>query len=438
MRLTTTVRVLVLSSVTLSATFAALPTNASPHDFGSPGSVESRCDHSPPSANSTQSERLSQPTSPDDRRPLGDAIGEGVNQAIRSVEPMTETGRPSSGLPYGLSVGIIGILGSPGSGYKVMFDESVTDQKSYNAAVAKHVPQAGMQMLGTERSCRSAKQIAAAWTELGKREWSSDAKKTTFTADLDVATEQIVVEYDADGTSAEALAGLSRIDPDVVRLKPGKNQRMDRLNDTATGGHWGGARIASTLKYCTAGFSVVRRAINARASVTAGHCGVNGTYWRSGSNYYGTTNGRVNYPDYDQALLTGSSYGPKIWTYGAGDSAETRTVSGAADPAVGQLVCQSGSFSNSICGIRVDSLSAKYCDPDGCTTYVIRGTKSGETVIRGGDSGGPIYTKPGSTTATIRGMAFAGGNCVSARCTTIYAERYDSIAGHLNIYALTG
>ncbi|MFC0627880.1 hypothetical protein [Kribbella deserti] len=404
----------------------------------SPGSVAARCDHAAPTANTAQSERLNQPTSSTDKRPLGDAIGEGINKAIRSVEPMTATGRPASGLPYGLSVGIIGVLGSPGSGYKVMVDDSVAGASEYGAAAAKHVPREGLSMHGVERSCRSAKQIAAAWTKLSKRDWSAEAKKITFTADLDAATEQIVVEYDPTEASPATAAALIGIDPEIVRLKPGRPERMDRLNDTANGGHWGGARIASALKYCTAGFSVVRRAINARASVTAGHCGANGTYWRSGSNYYGTTNGRVNYPDYDQALLTGSSYGPKIWTYGAGDTAQTRTVSSAADPAVGQLICQSGSFSNSICGIRVDSLSAKYCDPDGCTTYVIRGTKSGETVIRGGDSGGPVYTKPGSTTATIRGMAFAGGNCASSRCTTIYAERYDSIAGHLNVYALTG
>ena len=33
-----------------------------------------------------------------------------------------------------------------------------------------------------------------------------------------------------------------------------------------------------------------------------------------------------------RALVTGSSYGPKIWTDGPGDTPNTRTVTGGADP----------------------------------------------------------------------------------------------------------
>ena len=160
--------------------------------------------------------------------------------------------------------------------------------------------------------------------------------------------------------------------------------------------------------------------------------------WKSGTNYYGTTTIRTNYPDYDQSLVTGSSYGPKIWTDGPGDTPNTRTVTGGADPGVGTVVCQSGSFSTSLCGITVRSTSAKYCDTEGCTTYVIRATRGGQIAIIGGDSGGPVYTRPGSSTATIRGITFAGAGCASSRCTTLYAERYASIAGHLGVYALTG
>jgi hypothetical protein len=136
--------------------------------------------------------------------------------------------------------------------------------------------------------------------------------------------------------------------------------------------------------------------------------------------------------------VTGSSYGPKIWTDGPGDTPTTRTVTGGADPGVGTVVCQSGSFSTSLCGITVQSTSAKYCDSEGCTTYVIRATRGGQVAIIGGDSGGPVYTRPGSSTATIRGITFAGAGCAASRCTTLYAERYASIAGHLGVYALTG
>jgi hypothetical protein len=352
------------------------------------------------------------------------------------MEPLDATGRPTSGLPYGLSQGVIGVVGSASTGYKVVVDSSVLDSRRYEAAMARNVPAAGKQMVGIERSCRSAREIADAWNSVGARSWSTDASRTKFAADLDPVSEDIVVEYDKATTSAASLDGLRAMSG--VQLVESSLARASRLNDTPKGGHWGGARITSALKNCTAGFSVVRRSNGQRGSVTAGHCGGVGTLWKSGSNYYGTTSVRTNYPDYDQALLTGSAYGPKMWTDGPGDAANTRTVKGGGDPGVGTVVCQSGSFSTSLCGITVRSTSAKYCDTDGCTTYVIRATRGGQIAIIGGDSGGPLYTRPSSTTATIRGIMFAGAGCASSRCTTLYAERYASITGHLGVTALTG
>ncbi|NEA37297.1 hypothetical protein G3I17_37500 [Streptomyces sp. SID13031] len=358
-----------------------------------------------------------------------------MTTAVRTIEALDATGRPTSGLPYGLSQGIVGVLGSPQTGYKVVVDDSVVDEKKYQAAVSKNVPAAGLKMLGLERSCRSARSIADAWNRVGARSWT-DAAKTTYSADLDPASEDVVVEYDKATTSDASVEALESLDG--VRASAGSLQRTSRVNDTPTGGHWGGAMIKSASKYCTAGFSVVRRSDGRRGAVTAGHCGGVGTVWNSGTNYYGTTTGRTNYPDYDQSLLTGSSYGSKIWTDGPGDSLDTRTVKAAGDPSLGSFICQSGYKSLSMCGLTVKSLSAKYCDTDGCTTYVIRATRGNAIAIRGGDSGGPMYTTSSSGGATIRGLAFAGGGCTASNCTTLYAERYASIAGHLGVTAITG
>jgi len=393
------------------------------------------CSHAGPSISAAAAKRLSQPTSTKDPRPLGETMGEGLGIAVRSLEPLDATGRPKSGLPFGLSQGVIGVIGSASTGYKVVVDSTVLNQKKYQAALAKNVPAAGKQLVGLERSCRSAKAIADAWNTVGARAWSDDAKRTTFGADLDPVTENILVEYDEASTSSESAAGLRGLSG--VQVVAGGLERTSRLSDTPKGGHWGGARISSSSKNCSAGFSVVRRSDGKRGSVTAGHCGGVGTTWQSGTNFYGTTAVRTNYPDYDQSLLTGSSYGPRIWTDGPGDSASKRTVTGGADPGVGTVVCQSGSFSTSLCGLTVRSTSAKYCDVDGCTTYVIRATRGGQIAIIGGDSGGPLYSRPTSTTATIRGIAFAGAGCAASRCTTLYAERYASISGHLGVRALT-
>ncbi|MFK4086961.1 S1 family peptidase [Kribbella sp. NPDC020789] len=429
MRLSATVPLLALGSVSLFA--VGLTATASGHQQA----AAAACSHAGPSISATAAKRLSQPTSSSDPRPLGETMGEGIAVAVRSLEPLDATGRPKSGLPFGLSQGVIGVIGTASTGYKVVVDPQAVNEQRYRAALAKNVPAAGKQLVGLERSCRSAKAIADAWTTVGARAWSGDAKQTTFAADLDPVSEDILVEYDQATTSPASIEGLRGLTG--VQAVAGGLERTSRLSDTPKGGHWGGARISSTSKNCSAGFSVVRRSDGKRGSVTAGHCGGVGTQWKSGPNFYGTTTVRTNYPDYDQSLLTGSTYGPKIWTDGPGDSAAKRTVTGGADPGVGTTVCQSGSFSTSLCGLTVRSTSAKYCDIDGCTTYVIRATRNGQIAIIGGDSGGPLYSRPSPTTATIRGIAFAGAGCASSRCTTLYAERYASISGHLGVHALT-
>lgn len=429
MRPSVTVPLLTLASASLFAVALTVPSS---------GAVAGSavCSHAQPSASSTEAKRLSQPTSTSDARPLGESLGDGISAAVSSLEPLDATGRPTSGLPYGLSQGVIGVVGSATTGYKVVVDSAKLDEKKYQSAMARNLPAAGKQMVRAERSCRSAQSIADAWNAVGARDWSSDAGRTTFAADLDPVTENVVVEYDQATTSPASQAGLRKLSG--VQVVAGSLARTSRLSDTPKGGHWGGARITSALKNCTAGFSVVRRSNGQRGSVTAGHCGDAGTVWKSGTNYYGTTTLRTNYPDYDQSLVTGSAYGAKIWTDGPGDTANTRTVTGGGDPGVGTVVCQSGSFSTSLCGLTVRSTSAKYCDADGCTTYVIRATRGGLVAIIGGDSGGPVYTRRGTASATIRGIAFAGAGCAASRCTTLYAERYKSITGHLGVTALTG
>ncbi|TDW66159.1 hypothetical protein [Kribbella pratensis] len=429
MRLSVTVPLLTLGSVSLFAVALTVPSSDAVAGAAA-------CSHAQPSASSTDAKRLAQPTSASDARPLGESLGDGISAAVSSLEPLDATGRPTSGLPYGLSQGVIGVVGSATTGYKVVVDSARLDAKKYQSAMDRNLPAAGKQMVRVERSCRSSQSIADAWNAVGARAWSSDAGSTTFAADLDPVTENVVVEYDQATTSPASQAGLRKLSG--VQVVASSLARTTRLSDTPKGGHWGGARITSALKNCTAGFSVVRRSNGQRGTVTAGHCGAAGTVWKSGTNYYGTTTLRTNYPDYDQSLVTGSAYGAKIWTDGPGDTVNTRTVTGGGDPGVGTVVCQSGSFSTSLCGLTVRSNSAKYCDSDGCTTYVMRATRGGLVAIIGGDSGGPVYTRRGTSSATVRGIAFAGAGCAASRCTTLYAERYKSITGHLGVTALTG
>jgi streptogrisin D len=111
-RLSATVPLLTLGSISLFAVTVTAPSSGMV-------TAASASSHDGPSASSTEASRLAQPTSASDARPLGESLGDGIATAIRSLEPLDASGRPKSGLPYGLSQGVIGVVGSATTGYKV-------------------------------------------------------------------------------------------------------------------------------------------------------------------------------------------------------------------------------------------------------------------------------------------------------------------------------
>lgn len=90
-----------------------------------------------------------------------------------------------------------------------------------------------------------------------------------------------------------------------------------------------------------------------------------------------------------------------------------------------------------MCGWTVRSIAAEYCDADGCSTHLIRANKANGEHLQGGDSGGPMYTRPGTKTATVRGIIIAATTSGSGN-RVVWGERYLSIAGHLGVHALIG
>ena len=172
-RLSATVPLLTLGSVSLFAVGLSSAGAVGP-SAGAVGSSAdaAACSHAQPSASSVESKRLTQPTSAKELRPLGETLGDGITAAVRSLEHLDATGRPKSGLPYGLSQGVIGVVGSASTGYKVVVDGAKLDTKKYQSAMARNVPAAGKQLVGIERSCRWAQSIADAWNSVGARSWS--------------------------------------------------------------------------------------------------------------------------------------------------------------------------------------------------------------------------------------------------------------------------
>lgn len=86
------------------------------------------------------------------------------------------------------------------------------------------------------------------------------------------------------------------------------------------------------------------------------------------------------------------------------------------------------------CGMTVSGLDGELCDEYGCTTGLITASRADHGIVdQGGDSGAPVYTRPGSSTATARG----GGIGQMGSGTIMLAEGISNIQAHLNVTFLT-
>ncbi|MBW9214791.1 S1 family peptidase [Mumia sp. zg.B53] len=364
--------------------------------------------------------------------------------ADRVTELLTPQGdKPADGVPVSLDAGVIGVTGSPTAGYTLVVTRG-TDGAALVNRLTSGLSATARRLLTVRTSERTAQELRDAWVGVTAQQWrTADAAPTAgYSMDLDPELEAVVVDVAAAPPRAAArldrqAAPVEGVDAGAVVVRyTGSAARASRTSDTSP--HWGGARITSPSKVCSSGFTVRSKSSSTRYSVTAGHCGANGTSWYSGSYYFGQIAGRSNYPAYDQARLAGSTYTNSIYTDGL-DNFNVRTVTGANDGAVGDNVCASGAVTKSVCGIEIKSLSASYCDdpakPATCSTYLMRGRRSDDRVIaRLGDSGGPVYQRNTTQSrASIRAMVVA----YDMSGVRMYAERYNSISNHLGVIAVT-
>ena len=178
-----------------------------------------------------------------------------------------------------------------------------------------------------------------------------------------------------------------------------------RFNDYAP--WYGGDRISSSSLSCTTGFAAVTN--GAPSMLTAAHCGGVGTsFWNGPTSSNGWKfMGNVNYSNTntDVASIGVSSYSNYI-NVGSNPQSPTQLyISSWASPVVGQYLCQSGSFTGEVCGLRVVD-TGQYV----CLTHVLWWCTSWQGPIADvinylgpayysaghGDSGGPVYLRMGS------------------------------------------
>jgi hypothetical protein len=178
-----------------------------------------------------------------------------------------------------------------------------------------------------------------------------------------------------------------------------------RFNDYAP--WYGGDRISSSSVGCTTGFAAVYNGLP--AMLTAAHCGGVGTSFWNGPTASNGWNfmGNVTYSNTsnDVASIQVSSYSNYINVGSNPQSPGQLLISGWQSPVVGQYLCQSGSYTGEVCGLRVVDTNQYVCQSWflwWCTSYqgpiadVINYLGSGSYSAGHGDSGGPVYLRMGS------------------------------------------
>lgn len=283
--------------------------------------------------------------------------------------------------------------------------------------------------LRVQAGCTSSGKLLSAVQTLSDRAWAPTAKQATFGFYVEPRDSTVHVTFGkADTAAAEAIRDQLG---EAVTVVMGNPSRRDRLTDGEP--HWGGAAIGfQNDRFCTAGFIIRRNSDGQRGGVTAGHCFNNGNNVYSGSEFWGTANGESGYPTWDMTRVTSGSetYDNRIHVDPCCPS--VRDVTGGANPVVNELVCVSGYVTRAVCAIRITSLSGQLCDSAGCTPGLMIGVKSGATVGQGGDSGAPVYVRPGSNTAHVRGIEIGG-----TAADNFYGELLSSVTSHLAVTVAT-
>jgi len=237
----------------------------------------------------------------------------------------------------------------------------------------------------------------------------------------------LVVNTDPDQMLPVSLPADMKV-PAGIRVSIAKRERLQlagpgnylkyllasRMDDFAP--YWGGGRIINT-DYgggCTAGFPVT--AGGAQYMLTAGHCGRPGAVWTNGvgTRYFGT--GAYENVEHD-VLLISANVGGRIWDGGVGSGEFSKGVADWGWVFPGEWLCTSGSVTGALCGhIVSNDFTFMNCATDGygnneCYYDLILAYRlDGETAVRPGDSGGPVFGLSGSDRVIAKGTITGSGN----------------------------
>lgn len=358
--------------------------------------------------------------------PAAQRVLESVNGAINQQFGQSDQANVTRALDSGL-VGLA--LDHFAQEIVVLVDPSLVDESDLEGRLRGIVQRAYNNnapfALRVGKACNSASELHSARDVLGNQSWHARANEAPYSFYLDPNTSTYHVTFSA--SDADIAAALEERLGDAVEIEWGVPQRDGRLDDGEP--HYGGAGIRAgneSQNSCTSGFTVVLSNGN-KGSVTAGHCYNNGQNIYSGPQFYGETQGESGFPTYDMIRIhpNGETFTNKIHVDPC--CPDVRTVTEHSNPALGAFICISGMVTRAKCGLEVKDTNATLCS-GGCTPNLFYSKKPGDTIRAPGDSGAPLYIRPTTTTAGIKGIHIGGGSPDES-----YAHKISTIKSHLNI-----
>jgi hypothetical protein len=216
-----------------------------------------------------------------------------------------------------------------------------------------------------------------------------------------------------------------------------------RQDDAApySGGAWiRGAGLTDPRDGCSSGFSLRRPSDGVRFLTTAYHCVLRASdhrFWDGGNDYMGTVPAALERRGRDLIAIQVNSDN-KIWVGGYDATTAKKTVTRAASPRVGNIVCTSGAYSGALCNARVTGTAAFLATLDHHNDDIpytfdvwIAQQLDGLTIVGEGDSGGPVIINTDTTQVVALGsITGAPAGAHQVRCAGRDQDRkcYDRMA----------
>ena len=218
--------------------------------------------------------------------------------------------------------------------------------------------------------------------------------------------------------TAERVLADARVDVRVdVSTATETIELMSRTDDSPpwnAGGYWESRRNGAVRGRCTTGFGI--RAYNRTWVLSAAHCATTPDVGYQG--YDGQYMGPVTRDQYSYDLIlidAGGFY--RMFDNVQPNGNDYKNVLGWGYHSGGELLCQSSMSSGVVCGLRTGSSTnvswpREHPDSDGDWGYTVYGLIqttqiNGGTAVRGGDSGGPVFSLLGDG-VRAKGVVSAG------------------------------